>query len=98
MQQCGITRLWALRAKFKNALEMVLESEPFMSRLESMLEDLILEAKKIVMPIEIHAQDSNIESQVGSSALVVLIDQVKNSLFETPMVLLKQRVAQSVQD
>ena len=69
-----------------------------MSRLESMLEDLILEAKKGVMPKEILAQDSNIESQVGSSALVVLIDQVKNSLFETPMVLLKQRVAQSVQD
>jgi len=39
MKQCGIIRLWALRAKFNDALEMMSEPEPLMSRLKSMLED-----------------------------------------------------------
>ena len=71
MQQCGITRLWATRAKFNDALELVSKSEPLVSKLYYMLDDLILEAKKEVTHEEIHARDSHIESQVGSSTPVV---------------------------
>jgi len=74
MQQCGIIRLWATRAKFNDALELVSKSEPLMSKLHNMLDNLILEAKEEVMPKEICARDSDIESQVESSAPVVLRD------------------------
>ena len=42
-----------------------------MSKLYSMLDYLILEAKKEVMPEEIHARDFHIKSQVGSSTVVL---------------------------
>jgi hypothetical protein len=72
--QCGIIRLWALRAKFNDTLELVSESDSYMAKLESVLENLHLEAEKEIKPNEVHIQDSCIGSQVGSNAPVILRD------------------------
>lgn len=70
----SIIQLWALQAKFSRALELASGSEALMSKLESMIDDFIVKAKNEARLQVVHVRDSQIGSQVGSSAPLVARD------------------------
>lgn len=75
-KQHEIIRSWALRAKFNRALDLVSDSESYLSMLENMLQDFIVGAEKELGPKDIHVEGIQVGSNVDLDchASIVLRD------------------------
>ena len=63
---------------------MVSDSDTFLIKMKSMLEDFIIEAKKEIRPEVVHTQKIQIGRQTNSSTLVVFGEMVKKSQLVIP--------------